>query len=100
EPMVVRQVASTTQDDGTPAFWLGTVTGLRRFAGGRWTVFDTRSSPLPGDIVVNLLPISWQGHDSLWVGTNRGLARIEGEHWTVFHSGPGLPSDQVNTLLA
>ena len=100
EPMVVRKILNTREEDGSLGLWIATVTGLRHFARGRWTVFDARSSPLPGSFVLTILSVPWQGRDMLWAGTNKGLARIDGKLWTVYGPNEGLPGNEINALLS
>jgi ligand-binding sensor domain-containing protein/signal transduction histidine kinase len=58
-------IAVTQTHDGY--LWLGTLNGLVRFDGTRFTVFDENNTPgLPGNRIVHLFEDS---HRSLWIGT-------------------------------
>lgn len=63
--------------------WVGTSnSGLGKFDGASWTVYDTTNSGIPADHVTSLT----MGEDGvLWVGTCLGgLARLDGAAWQVF----------------
>lgn len=71
--------------------WLGTLNGLVRFDGTRFTVFDQNSTPgLNSDRIVFLFEDS---HTNLWVGTDAGgVALIKNgqvQNFTVGGSGHG-----------
>jgi diguanylate cyclase (GGDEF)-like protein len=98
EPMVAKQVVSTTEDDGSRGLWIATVTGLRHFAHGRWTVLDSRSSPLPGSAMYTILSVPWQGREVLWAVTGSGVARLDQGRWTVYGRDGSVPQ-RVTLLL-
>src|SRR5947199_394395 len=50
------------------ALWIGSESGLLRFQGGAWTLFD-RARGLPDDRVRSLLETRERGGRKLWIGT-------------------------------
>ena len=70
--------------------WLGTLYGLARFDGVRFTVFDESNTPkLPSIKIVRLFEDS---HGNLWVGTSTaGAARIKDGRVNPSQIGRGRP---------
>src|SRR3974390_472059 len=61
--------------------WFGTFSGLVRFDGVRFTVFDQKNTPeLPSSSIINL-HLDKRGR--LWISSYRGLVLREGPHWQV-----------------
>jgi len=76
--------------------WFGTESGLVRFDGSSFAVFDRNSSPaLPGGDIRCLLETR---DGALWVGTSEGLARWRDGQVTPFTSHNGLPGDSIHAL--
>ncbi|HDP95215.1 MAG TPA: helix-turn-helix domain-containing protein [Candidatus Aminicenantes bacterium] len=75
---------STVRDlcrSGDGYLWLGTRSGLVRFDGGRFFIFNHWNSPqLPGEEILTLLATGKRG---IWVGTSAGLAFFDGITWSV-----------------
>ena len=65
--------------------WIGTASGLVRYDGRRFVVFDRGNTPeLPDDNCVALA----EGRDgALWVGTENGLFRWHGDRLTSWRAG-------------
>ncbi len=55
--------------------WVGTLEGLVRFDGVRFTVFDETNTPELADPTVRRLALGPDG--TLWIGTERGLTRMK-----------------------
>jgi len=73
--------------------WLGTRSGLVRFDGVRFQIFNRWNSPrMPSEEVLSLLGCGDQG---IWVGTTAGLSLFNGKSWSL----PRLPG-AINCLAA
>jgi signal transduction histidine kinase/ligand-binding sensor domain-containing protein/DNA-binding NarL/FixJ family response regulator len=91
-----------TVEAGRPTLWVGTRnSGLARYAGGAWTVYDPQSSPLPNRWIFSLLPDDAEGSHALWIGTGGGAARLDlsaaRPRWLVLSDAthPALPNNVV-----
>jgi signal transduction histidine kinase len=77
--------------------WIGTESGLVRFDGMAFQVFDRTSQPaLPG-IDIRCLLETRDG--ALWIGTSNGPARWKDGVMTPFTTRDGLPSNGVRALV-
>jgi len=85
----------TILDDSDGNLWLGTDTGLRRWAGGRLSTFGPKEG-LADDTVLSL----WEdGQHALWLGTlGGGLARLRDGDFTTYSQEEGLPHDFVRSV--
>ncbi len=54
--------------------WIATYTGLYRFDGKDFTVFNAQNSTIPSS---NVLRLGYDSNNTLWVGTLHGLAKYE-----------------------
>ena len=78
--------------------WIGTDEGLARFDGGRFTVYDRRTSPALGSNLVYSLSEDAEG--AIWIGTmDAGVYRLESGVVTAASFPKPLPSQQVSSLL-
>jgi signal transduction histidine kinase/ligand-binding sensor domain-containing protein len=76
--------------------WIGTESGLVRFDGYSFQVFDRNSdAAMPGNDICCLL----EGPDAtLWVGTSEGLARWQNGKFRAYTTRDGLPSNGIRAL--
>lgn len=77
--------------------WFGTYSGLARFDGVRFTVFDHNNAKLPHNEIVSLLAT---GDGALWIGTTGGAARYYHSKFEVFGADKGLPEAAVVDFTA
>ncbi|KFE72086.1 two-component regulator propeller domain-containing protein [Hyalangium minutum] len=78
--------------------WVGTLEGLVRFDGVRFTVFDETNTPELADPTVRRLALSQDG--TLWIGTERGLTRMKQGVFSAVSPAPGSPLRGFVDLLA
>jgi ligand-binding sensor domain-containing protein/signal transduction histidine kinase len=77
--------------------WLATESGLARFDGYQFQIFDGESAPrLPGNDVRCLAQDRSGG---LWIGTASGLTRMKDGKLLTLTMADGLPSDAVRSML-
>ncbi len=76
--------------------WFGTFSGLVRFNGEHFQVFDPSNLPqLPGKAIINL---HLDARQRLWVSTTLGLAIQEGGRWTNLAANPSWNGNYVRTF--
>ena len=78
--------------------WMGTASGLVRFDGIKFKVFDSSDTPeLKSDRILSLFE---DREGALWTGTELGgLVRYADGAFTGFTTKDGLPSNQVSEIL-
>ncbi len=77
--------------------WFGTVEGLVRFDGVRFTIFDRTNTPEIGNSHITAL---WEDRaGALWIGTaGGGLTQLRGGKFTRFTTRDGLAENYVTAL--
>jgi ligand-binding sensor domain-containing protein len=78
--------------------WIGTVEGLGRFDGQRFTRFDSSTPGTLSASYVRALLVDRDG--SLWIGTLNGLNRVPEGRVTAFGRPEGLRSEEIRARLA
>ena len=81
--------------DSRGYLWVGTESGVARFNGSAFTIFD-RSSGLPGNIARSII----EGPDgNIWVGTDAGIGIFDGRDWKKVSSSEGLQGSAIIKLV-
>ncbi|MGK2859715.1 MAG: sensor histidine kinase [Thermoanaerobaculia bacterium] len=85
-------------EDREEQLWIGTTSGLLRFAGHRFLTY-TEEEGLPSDAILGITP---DGSDVVWISTMAGLSRVQlgdapGSEASVrtYTKADGLPSNTV-----
>lgn len=88
--------AITQTSDGY--LWVGTETGLARFDGASFTLFDRRNTPALRN---NSITALYEGRDgSLWIGTRGGgLTRFTGGKFVNHTQDEGLAHNSVRAII-
>ena len=82
---------------GDGYLWVGTESGLARFDGVRFTVYDRHNTKaLPADYISRLLGAR---DGSLWIGTDSGLVHLKNGAWTTYTVRDGLSSNDIRALF-
>jgi len=77
--------------------WIGTNgSGLVKFNGQSYTVYDTSNSGIPGNIVFDM---KFDSHGNLWLATEKGVAKFDGSNWTIYDKqNSPLTEDGISSL--
>jgi len=77
--------------------WIGTLGGLTRFDGVRFTTYDKYNTPELGDNVIQSLLVDRRNR--LWIATGSGLAQMANGRFSRFTRAQGLPGETIWSLL-
>jgi ligand-binding sensor domain-containing protein len=76
--------------------------GLTKFDGDNWIVYDKQNSGLPSDYISY---INTDNEGNVWIGTGihlynaGGLVKFDGNNWTIYNKdNSGLPSNIVSAI--
>ncbi|MGA2907410.1 MAG: two-component regulator propeller domain-containing protein [Terracidiphilus sp.] len=87
----------TVAQTGDGYLWVGTESGLARFDGVRFTVYNRHNTKaLPADYIPHLLGAR---DGSLWIGTDSGLVHMKNGAWTTYTVHDGLSSNDIRALF-
>ncbi len=89
--------------DKSGAIWIVTRSGLAKFDGTNWTIFNSHNSPLPDRTTSNgivLQTVVADNNNNIWVGTaDFGLMKYSGGIWTVFNmANSPLQSNNIRKI--
>ncbi|MFC2131684.1 two-component regulator propeller domain-containing protein [Bacteroidota bacterium] len=91
-PNDVKCIAEDSQGDK----WIGTISGLAKFDGTNWSIFDDLNSGLPHEEIRCLVI---DKNDVKWIGTKLGVARYDDSSWTVYNeSNSDLPYNSIVSI--
>lgn len=92
-----QNTVKTIAQTGEGYLWFGTLEGLVRFDGLRFTVFDTQNTPELKNNHINI--ILKDKSDRLWIGTfGGGLSQFSNDKLVTYTTRDGLASDFVTDL--
>jgi streptogramin lyase len=82
--------------DRNGVIWFSTVTGLVKFSKDKLTLYTSRNSKLPSNIISDVYV---DKNQIKWIGTDSGLVKVENDTWTVYTThNSNLPCDQVSSI--
>ncbi|MDP2385085.1 MAG: T9SS type A sorting domain-containing protein [Bacteroidota bacterium] len=88
--------------DNTGNYWLtysntnATLSGVKRYDGANWILYQTSNSGLPSNRVNTVIQ---DVNNNYWLGTNAGLAKFDGTNWTVYNkANSGICSDTIYVI--
>lgn len=88
----ISKTVNCMASDQAGNIWVGTTKGLSKYDGAQFTYFDTKTSLLPGNQILNLLT---DKRDRVWVGTPDGLLCIDKDKQTVYDKKNGLKTQRI-----
>ncbi|MCK9279357.1 MAG: T9SS type A sorting domain-containing protein [Melioribacteraceae bacterium] len=62
--------------------WIGTASGLAKFDGTNWTLFNSNNSGLVENYIYD---IKEDATGNLWIGTANGLNKFDGTNWVTYN---------------
>jgi ligand-binding sensor domain-containing protein len=75
------------------------LTGICKFDGTNWTVYDSSNSPVPHE---DLKYFHVDNSEVLWVGTReKGLLKLDGNAWTIYDTlNSSIPTNRIKTIAS
>ncbi|HXG49663.1 MAG TPA: two-component regulator propeller domain-containing protein [Methylomirabilota bacterium] len=80
--------------------WIGTLHGLARFDGVRFTVFTERNTPALAATSDDIRCLAEDGEGCLWLGTANGLVRYRRGQFEAFTHEPQVSRQRITSLAA
>lgn len=78
--------------------WIGTYSGVSKFDGNSWTVYNTTNSKIVSN---NISCIAIDNQGKVWVATSdSGVSVFNGSIWTTYNTtNSSIPSNQINKMV-
>jgi len=93
---IVNSIKETKNRKGEKVYWFGTSSGLSKYAGGKWTMFNTNNSGLVSNIIYDLC-VSTDG--SLLIATNKGVSHYIDGTLKNFQLPKELQRNGINKII-
>jgi signal transduction histidine kinase/ActR/RegA family two-component response regulator len=78
--------------------WLGTYSGLVRFDGVRFTIFESGNTP--GLVGNRITALSEDSSGGLWIGSESGLSLLKQGHFSSYTTQDGLPEGLLDNTVS
>ncbi len=92
-------LAEITEIPGGKRLWAGTIEGVFRFDGAKWSKIEAENGPR-GSVRALLETSDHFGRPTVWAGSERvGLFVLRDGVWSKLTTGDGLPSNQFYSLM-
>lgn len=76
--------------------WIGTSSGLVRYDGIEWTVYNSSNSILPSNFIYTLA-IDQPGIK--WIGTYNGLVKFDDDNWSIYdENNSEIPDERIISI--
>ena len=82
--------------DASNNMWFGTQTGVAKFDGTNWSIFNQTSHPTIPNNTIKAIAAMKNG--DIWIGTDNGIGVYDGSKWTSYDTDDGLGSNRINYI--
>ncbi|MDA8896266.1 T9SS type A sorting domain-containing protein [Bacteroidia bacterium] len=82
--------------DASNNMWFGTQSGVAKYNGSLWTIYDKTSNPeIPNNTITAIAALR---NGNIWIGTDYGVSVYDGSKWTTYTTADGLGSNRINYI--